>query len=213
MEKGDGRSGAVRQTDRVTTDVIAPATDTFATPESLEAQLDYLRAAPAEVGTVGLVVRRPKTLAREVLDEGVLDVEDGLVGDNWLERATARAIEAGRHYEAQLNVMSHRMVSLLADSPDAQALAGDQLYVDLDISHTNLPPGSRLALGDPADDGAIIEVTKKPHTGCKKFVTRFGEDATTFVNSDEGKELRLRGFNARVVQSGRVRPGDVVRKL
>lgn len=184
-----------------------------ATATELSAALDELRAAPTVEGTLALVVRRPDVGAREILGEARLDPEDGLVGDNWLLRATSHAIAEGRHLEAQLNVMSARMVALLADSPEEQALAGDQLYVDLDISHANLPTGARLAIGDPDDDGAVIEVTKKPHNGCAKFTARFGDDAVAFVNSEEGKQLRLRGFNARVVRAGTVRPGDPVRKL
>jgi MOSC domain-containing protein YiiM len=103
--------------------------------------------------------------------------------------------------------MSARMVALLADSPERRALAGDQLYVDLDISHDNLPTGARLAIGDTA----VIEVTDKPHNGCAKFRARFGDEALDFVNSEAGKQLRLRGFNARVVTPGVVRPGDAVR--
>jgi len=105
------------------------------------------------------------------------------------------------------------MVQLLADTPEEQAFAGDQLFLDLDISVDNLPTGSRLGLGDPDAGGAVIEVTAKPHNGCAKFTTRYGQDAMLFVNSEIGKALRLRGFNARVVQGGIVRPGDVVRVL
>ena len=179
------------------------------TLEELTEQLEFLRAAPVVAGTLELVVRRPANGERELLDEGVLDEADGLVGDNWLTRATSRAIAEGRHLQAQLNVMSARMVGLLADTDGERALAGDQLYLDLDISHANLPAGTRIAIGDQA----VIEVTSKPHTGCAKFTARFGEDAVAFVNSEVGKELRLRGLNARVVTGGPVRPGDKVRAL
>ena len=180
-----------------------------ATASELTAAWDHLRSAPAEIGTLTLVVRRPAAGEREVLTEGHLDVADGLVGDNWLSRATSHAIAEGRHLKAQLNVMSARMVGLLADSPEEQALAGDQLYLDLDISHDNLQAGSRLAIGDTA----VIEVTDKPHNGCAKFKRRFGDDAVAFINSDEGQAMRLRGFCARVVTSGVVRPGDAVRRI
>jgi hypothetical protein len=182
---------------------------TLARTSALEDQLELLRAAPAEAGTLDLLVRRPAARERELLAEGVLDEVEGLVGDNWLSRATRRALESGRHLDAQVTVMSSRMVRLLADSEEEQALAGDQLYVDLDLSVGNLPAGARLAIGDTA----VIEVTAKPHQGCKKFVTYFGEEAAAFVNSPAGRELRLRGLNARVVTGGVVRPGDVVRRL
>jgi hypothetical protein len=183
----------------------------YRTTAELTERLDHLLSAPADQGTVHLVVRRPASTEREILDEGYLDTAAGLVGDNWLSRATSRAIAAGRHLEAQINVTSARMVGLLADSPQEQAYAGDQLYLDLDISMTNLPTGSRLAFGQPGAGGGVIEISAKPHAGCAKFTARFGEDAMLFVNSDTGKQLRLRGFNARVVEDGPVRPGDVVR--
>jgi hypothetical protein len=182
---------------------------TLTTTADLEANLDHLRSAPADNGTLEMVVRRPDHGVRELLDEGVLDEEDGLVGDNWLSRATSRAIAEGRHLDTMITVMSARMVGLLADADDVRALAGDQLYVDLDISHDNLPAGSRLAIGDDA----VLEVSTKPHTGCKKFLARFGEDAVAFVNSEEGTRMRLRGLNARVVRGGVVRRGDVVRRI
>jgi hypothetical protein len=179
------------------------------TTARLEAALGHLRAAPAEVGTLEMVVRRPAHGVREILDEGVLDETDGLLGDNWLSRATSRAIADGRHLDSMVTVMSARMVGLLGDTADVRALAGDQLYVDLDISHANLPAGSRLGIGEDA----VLEVTAKPHAGCKKFLARFGEEAVTFVNGEVGSGLRLRGLNARVVRGGVVRPGDVVRRI
>lgn len=108
----------------------------------------------------------------------------------------------------QLNIMNARAIVLVAQSPDRWALAGDQLYIDLDLSADNLPPGTRVTLGS-----AVIEVTEQPHTGCGKFAARFGTDAVKFVNSPEGKKLRLRGLNAKVVVPGVVRVGDVATKL
>jgi hypothetical protein len=184
-------------------------TRTFPTAAELGAALDQLRAAPNGAGTLALVVRRPRHAARELLDEGVLDEAAGLVGDNWLSRATSRALAEGRHLDAQVTVMSSRMVALLADTDEDRVMAGDQLYVDFDLSHDHLPAGTRIAIGDDA----VLEVSAKPHAGCKKFLARFGPDAVAFVNSDEGTRLRLRGLNARIVTGGVVCPGDVVRRL
>lgn len=177
----------------------------------LEAALPYLDDAPKDIGTLDLVVRRPGLGEREVLAEGELDVEVGLVGDSWQYRPSTRTEDGSPHPDMKLNVMSSRMVGLLADTDEERALAGDQLYVDLDLSHDNLPAGSRLIIGEPGVRGAVIEVTHQPHTGCAKFIARFGVDAQKFANGREGRPRRLRGLNAVVLAPGQVRPGDVVR--
>jgi hypothetical protein len=178
------------------------------TTDELTVALDHLRGAPSDVGRVELVVRRPSPGEREVLDEGTLDLADGLVGDGWKIRGSGRTADGSAHPDMQLNVINARLSSLVAIDPDRRALAGDQLHVDLDLSEDNLPPGTRLALGS-----AVIEVTDQPHTGCAQFVARFGRDAMRFVNSDVGRQLRLRGLNAKVVVAGTVRPGDEIRKV
>ncbi|MFI5043736.1 MAG: MOSC domain-containing protein [Acidimicrobiales bacterium] len=175
------------------------------TTAELTAGIDRVREAPARSGTVELVVRRPAEGQREVLDVATLDPELGLVGDNWLARGSTRTHDGTAHPEMQLNVMSARAIALIAGSPDRWALAGDQLYVDLALDDMNLPTGTRLALGT-----AVIEVTEVPHNGCAKFAERFGRDAARFVNSPVGKELHLRGINAKVVQAGTVRRGDTI---
>ena len=172
------------------------------TSKELEAGLDHIRQSPKDEGVLELIVRRPQTDERQVLETGELDPSYGLVGDNWRQRAS------GDNPSTQLNIMNVRAAALLAQDPDRRALAGDQLFIDLDLSDANLPPGSQLAVGD-----ALIEVTAIPHTGCKKFAARFGVDAVKFVNTGAGKELHLRGINARVVHAGTIRTGDVVRKV
>jgi hypothetical protein len=177
------------------------------TPE-LEAALAEVRQAPADDGTVDLIVRRPATGEREILDEGALDLAEGLVGDNWRQRGNRHTPDGAAEPDRQLNVINARLSRLVAVDPERRALAGDQLHLDLDLSVANLPPGTRLAVGS-----AVIEVTEPPHLGCAKFVERFGREAMRFVNSPIGRELRLRGMNARVVVAGTVRPGDTVTKL
>jgi hypothetical protein len=178
------------------------------TTAALEAGLGHLRASPADLGRVELIVRRPAVDEREVLAEGVLDAREGLVGDTWKDRPSGRTPDGSPHPDMQLNVINARLSALIAIDLDRRALAGDQLHLDLDLSEANLPPGTRLELGS-----AVIEVTEQPHTGCAKFSARFGRDALRFVNSPLGRELRLRGMNARVVVPGTVRAGDVVRKV
>jgi len=154
-------------------------------------------------------VRRPGPGQREVLDVGHLDVAEGLVGDTWVERGSRRMPDRSPHPDMQLNLMNHRLVEFLARDPDRERLAGDQLFVDLDLSHESLPAWSELHIGGP--EGAVIVVTDQPHSGCGKFIARFGKDALAFVNGPEGKPRRLRGLCARVARPGPVRPGDEVR--
>ena len=176
--------------------------------QRFEAGIDTIRDAPASAGTVELIVRRPAVGAREVLDEAELDLEEGLVGDNWLARGTRSRPDKSADPKAQLTVMSTRVAALVAGPREQWSLAGDQLYVDFDLGRENLPAGTRLAVGS-----AVIEVTDEPHTGCAKFSARFGSAALRFINSPVGRELNMRGINARVVEPGRVRCGDAIRKL
>jgi hypothetical protein len=172
-----------------------------ATPEELHARLEHIRSAPADHGTLELIVRRPAENEREVLDDGQLDLQVGLVGDRW-------HLGSSPTNDAQLTLMNARLAGVVAGERERWPLAGDQLYVDFDLSVDNAPAGTRLAVGE-----AVIELTEVPHTGCAKFSARFGSEALKFVNKSPGRELRLRGANARVVTPGAVRRGDVVTKL
>ena len=176
--------------------------------QELEATLPAALQSPKDEGTLDLIVRRPAVGRRDVLDAGELDPATGLAGDTWNVRSSSRTTDGSPHPEMQINVMNSRVIAMIAGEKARWGLAGDQLYIDLDISAANLPPGSRLAIGS-----AVIEVTAQPHTGCGKFLKRFGVDATKFVNSPKGRALHLRGVNARVVVPGRIQTGDRVRKL
>ena len=178
------------------------------TTEELTAFLPTLDAQPRDTGVLRAVIRRPAPGQREVLDVGHLDVAEGLVGDTWRDRGSRRTADGSAHPDMQLNIMSHALVEFLAQDPEREALAGDQLFVDLDLSHANLPAWSELHIGGP--HGAVIVVTDQPHHGCGKFIARFGKDALSFVNSPEGTPRRLRGLCAKVVRPGSVRPGDEV---
>jgi len=178
------------------------------TMAELVAGLDDIRQAPKDEGALRLIVRRPRVGQREILEEGALDLDEGLVGDTWRERAVARSADGVPYLLTQLNIMSARVIALVAGPKERWPLAGDQLFIDIDLSDDNTPAGTRLALGS-----AVIEVTPEPHTGCQKFLTRFGVDAVKFVNSDLGRRLHLRGVNARVVRPGVIRVGDTAKKL
>ncbi len=178
------------------------------TTAELEAGLPAIRQAPKDAGELKLIVRRPQVNAREVLTEAQLDPVEGLIGDSWKDRRSSRTSDGSPHPAMQLNIINTRAIALIAQDEARWQLAGDQLFLDLDLSKENLPAGTKLALGT-----AVIEVTAEPHTGCKKFVKRFGVDAMKFVNSALGRELQLRGINARVIQPGVIRVGDRAKKL
>jgi hypothetical protein len=174
----------------------------------LEAGIEHIRQAPKDHGTLQMIVRRPKDDERDIIDQGELSPSEGLVGDNWKARGSKHTLDGSANLYAQITIMNARCIALLAQSEERWALAGDQLYVDFDLSDENIPPGTRLAVGS-----SIIEVSAEPHSGCKKFSSRFGVDAMKFVNSPEGKRLHLRGINAKVIQGGTIRVGDVIRKI
>jgi len=176
--------------------------------EELLAGLDNIRRSPTEEGVLELIVRRQSINDREVLDQGELDLAQGLVGDSWNRRRSTSTPDGSPNVKMQITVMNSRVAALVAQDRDRWPLAGDQLYLDMDLSAANLPAGARLAIGS-----SVIEVTAPPHLGCQKFVARFGIEAMKFVNSPVGKELRLRGIHARVIQPGVIRTGDVARKI
>ena len=177
------------------------------TTAELENGLPHVCQSPKDEGELALIVRRPSIGERELLAEGHLDLQEGLVGDNWGTRGSSRTKDGSSHPDMQINVMNVRFTDLIAQDKERWQLAGDQLYVDLDLSEENLPAGTRLEVGT-----AVIEVTPEPHTGCKKFMARFGLDALAFVSTPLGKQLRLRGLNAKVIQPGTIRTGDKVKK-
>ena len=178
------------------------------TMEELEAALDHLRQTPKDDGVLHLIVCRPEEDQRKEMEEGELDPAKGLIGDNWIMRGSRRTVDGSAHPDMQINIMNSRVTALVAQERERWSLAGDQLYIDMDLSKENLPAGSRIQVGS-----AVLEVSPQPHTGCHKFVARFGKDAMMFVNSEVGLQLCLRGINAKVVQAGTVKVGHIVKKL
>jgi len=174
----------------------------------LEAGLDQVRQAPANPGVVTCIIRRPGVDQRELLETGELTPEAGLVGDRWAQSCTRRLPSGGLNPDSQIAIMGIRMLELLTPDRDRWPLAGDNLLVDMDLSEANLPAGQRLRVGE-----VELEITAQPHLGCAKFSCRFGEAAFQFVNSPEGRRLRLRGVYAQVVKAGRVRTGDTLQKI
>lgn len=185
--------------------LVTSATDP--TQEELDAALDEIRGAPRGEGRVELIVARPTHGERAIVDEGRLDIAQGLVGDNWPSRPAKGALDGKPHPDTQITLMNMRAVRALARDAADWAMAGDQLFVDFDLSGEHLPAGTRVQLG-----GAELVITDKPHTGCVKFTARFGSAAMRWVNTPAGRSLNLRGLYARVVTGGTVRRGDVIRK-
>jgi hypothetical protein len=173
----------------------------------LEAWLPRIREAPRDLGTLSMIVRRPERLEREILREARLDLDEGLVGDSWRPRGSSSMPDGSANPDAQVTLIAARLIDAVAVTRDRWALAGDQLYVDFDLSAGSVPPGTRLAIGE-----AVLEVTALPHTGCKQFAERFGVDAVRFTSTPLGRSLNLRGVNTRVVVPGTIREGDTVRR-
>lgn len=185
-----------------------PTNEQFATEAELTARLDYLRQAPATRSPVAYIIRRPVTDQRELLETAQLTPAAGMVGDRWAKTCSHRQPDGTLNPDTQITLMSTRMLGLLTADHARWPLAGDNLLADLDLSDTNLPVGQRVRIGT-----AVLEITERPHTGCAKFSRRFGPEALKFVNSPEGKALRLRGVHAQVVTAGRIKVGDAITKL
>ena len=179
----------------------------LSTPD-LKAGLEHIRNSPKDQSVLDLIVSRPEEDAREVMELADLDVAVGLVGDTWQDRPSARSGDGKAHPDMQITIMNSRVANLVAQDKSRWQLSGDQLFADIDLSKANMPPGTRISIG-----AAVLEATDQPHTGCKKFSGRFGIDALEFISSPIGEELQMRGINMKVVQSGEIKPGDIVKKL
>jgi|SRR5262245_51295826 len=190
--------------------ILDVQTSTAPRPLSLDeliAGLKEIRSSPSRGGTIEMIVARPHPEQRQLLPQGELRPEDGLVGDRWRTTCTLKLVDGSPDPSVQVTLMNARCIQLLTGSRELWPLAGDNLFVDLDLSIENLPPGARFQIGD-----CILEITQPPHLGCGKFKRRFGQAALQFVNSDEGTAQRLRGVHARVVQAGTVAVGDRIER-
>jgi MOSC domain-containing protein YiiM len=176
--------------------------------EELEDGLGEILRSPKDQGPLKAIVIRPETDARISLQACELSPEGGVHGDNWAKGCWMSLPDGRPHPDVQVVMMNARAIALIAQDEVRWPLAGDNMFVDLDLSGENLPPGTRLSVGS-----ALLEITAVPHKGCKKFAERFGVDATRFVNSREGLRFNLRGIYARIVERGVIAVGDTVEKL
>jgi len=181
--------------------------DTHRTVTELVAALSDAGPSPADNGLLEMIVCRPAEDQRSVVDQGRLEPAEGLAGDNWKTRGSRSTDDGQAHPDMQITLMNSRIIGLVAGERQRWPLAGDQLFVDLDISAENMPPGQRFTIGE-----ALLEITTVAHTGCAKFSARFGSDALRFVNSPEGRAARRRGVYARVIKPGLIKTGDLVQK-
>ena len=180
----------------------------YTSETDLLAGIETIQNSPKDHGLLEMIVIRPRDQAREVLEECDLSLKLGVHGDFWATGCWKSLPDGSPHPDVQVTLMNSRCIALLAQERARWPLAGDQLYVDLDLTAENLPTGQRLAIGS-----AVLEITATPHTGCGQFTERFGPDASRLLNSETGKRLRLRGIYARVVQDGRVKTGDTIVKI
>ncbi|MEO1505331.1 MAG: MOSC domain-containing protein [Pseudomonadota bacterium] len=182
--------------------------ETARSMSELEAALPDILTAPKDVGRVDMIISRPEHGARTLLQQAHLSLAEGVEGDHW-SKGCWRTDDAGSpHPDVQICLMMSRCIRAIAGDLAFWPPAGDNLFIDMDLTPSNTPPGTRLALG-----GVELLITQEPHNGCQSFIDRYGRDACLFVNTGKGKELRLRGIYGRVIQDGVVSVGDEVRKL
>lgn len=176
--------------------------------EELMAGLPHILAAPKDEGALKAIMVRPQSEARQDVDSIHVSLAGGVEGDHWAKGCWMSTEDGKPHPDVQICIMNARCIDLIAGGRDNWAPAGDNLFIDMDLTPDNLPPGTRIAVG-----AAVLEITATPHNGCAKFIERYGRDACVFVNTGEGKRYRLRGIYGRVIQDGRVSVGDTVTKL
>jgi hypothetical protein len=179
----------------------------YVTTQEIKHRMPWVLDSPRDNGIVRLIVVRPQTDQRDVIEQAHFSPAAGVAGDNWQHDCWKRLADGRSDPDVQVAIMNARMIEVLAGDQTHWPLAGDQLFVDFDLGTANLSPGDQLKVGD-----AILEITAEPHRGCRKFKQRFGEQALNYVNSAEGDRHRLRGVYAKIIEVGKVETGDAIKK-
>ena len=174
----------------------------------LQVGLESVKVSPKDQGAVEMIVIRPRNRERLVLTECEVSAALGVHGDMWADGCWKKLPDGSPHPDVQITLMNSRCIALLAGDKNRWSLAGDQFFVDLDLSMDNLPVGQQLSIGT-----AILQITDIAHTGCEQFIERYGKAAKAWVNSPLGKQMRLRGIYARVIQAGFIKTGDAIAKI
>lgn len=182
--------------------------DAFKTVADLQTAMPHILEAPTDAGRLDLIVARPSEGARSTPDRVLLSYDGGVAGDHWAKGCWKSTEDGAPHPDVQICIMMSRVIGAIAGPVDRWAPAGDNLFIDMNLTPDNTPPGTRLALGS-----AELEITEEPHNGCQSFIDRYGRDACLFVNTGVGKQNRFRGIYARVIKDGEVAVGDTVRIL
>jgi MOSC domain-containing protein YiiM len=170
--------------------------------------LPRILAAPKDQGTVRALVVRPAKGERRDVGSVRVSLAGGVEGDHWAQGCWKSTDDGKPHPDVQICLMNARCIELIAQDRANWPPAGDNLFLDMGLTPDNLPPGTRIGIGS-----AEMVITDTPHNGCASFIERYGRDACLFVNTGEGKRLRLRGIYARVTRDGEISVGDRVVKL
>ncbi len=176
--------------------------------QELAAGLPEILKSPKDRGPIESITVRPASEQRRTVNSVAISLAGGVEGDHWAQGCW-KSTDAGKpHPDVQICMMNSRCIDLIAGDKDNWAPAGDNLFIDMDLTPENLPPGTRIAMGT-----AILEITDTAHKGCAKFIERYGRDACVFVNVGDGDRYKLRGIYGRVVQDGVLSVGDLATKV
>ena len=179
--------------------------------KGLDKPINYNQSSPRDNGVVKLLVIRPETHVRTLPNAVVVSVEQGVVGDKWEAECTIKLENGKSNPDLQIAIINTKVIKEIAQSDfdmDRLALAGDNIYADLNLCEENMPVGQQIQIGN-----TLLEVTPFPHFGCKKFSERYSVEDLKVVNSTAGKPQHLRGIYVKVIKNGSISIGESIKKI